>query len=72
MNIVIIGAVFQTYSMAVNTLIRAEGNARVAMLTMKNGALRNSWLYALFILRFDMGIRGALNVHPLLFDPDRE
>jgi putative MATE family efflux protein len=58
-NIVLIGAVFQTYAIAVNTLIRAEGNARVAMLTMLIGALSNIGLDALFILKFGMGIRGA-------------
>jgi putative MATE family efflux protein len=59
LNIVMIGAVFQTYAVAVNTLIRAEGNARVAMQTMLIGALTNIGLDALLILRFDMGIRGA-------------
>jgi putative MATE family efflux protein len=59
LNIVMIGAIFQTYAVAVNTLIRAEGNARVAMQTMLIGAFTNIGLDALLILRFDMGIRGA-------------
>jgi len=59
MDIVLIGAVFQTYVFAVNNAVRAEGNARVAMLTMVIGALANIGLDALFILKLGMGIRGA-------------
>ena len=59
MEIVMIGAVFSIYAMTVNTIVRAEGNPRVAMLTMIIGATTNIALDALFILQFDMGIRGA-------------
>ncbi len=55
----IIGMVFQTFSMASNGLITSEGNARVAMVGMIIGALSNIVLDALFIIVFDMGIKGA-------------
>jgi putative MATE family efflux protein len=59
MEIVMMGAVFSVYAMTVNTIVRAEGNPRVAMLTMVIGAVTNIALDALFILQLDMGIRGA-------------
>jgi len=59
MEIVMMGAVFSVYAMTVNTIVRAEGNPRVAMLTMVIGAATNIALDALFILQLDMGIRGA-------------
>ena len=59
LTIVIWGALFQVYAMSVNNAVRAEGNARVAMLTMVIGALANIGLDALFIMKLGMGIKGA-------------
>jgi putative MATE family efflux protein len=59
LTVVIWGAIFQVYAMSVNNTVRAEGNARVAMLTMVIGALTNIGLDALFIMKFGMGVRGA-------------
>jgi len=59
MTIILVGMVFQTFSMATNGLITAEGNARVAMTGMIIGAGMNIVLDAIFIIPLDMGIRGA-------------
>lgn len=59
MIIVLWGSLFQTFTMSVNNAVRAEGNAKVAMVTMIIGAVVNIGLDALFIMKFEMGIRGA-------------
>lgn len=59
MTIIIIGMLFMTFSMAMNNLIRAEGNARIPMIGMVIGALTNIALDALFIIPLGMGIQGA-------------
>jgi len=59
MNIIIIGMLFMTFSMALNNLIRAEGNARVPMIGMIIGAVTNIILDAIFIIPLGMGIQGA-------------
>ena len=59
MQIILLGMFFMTTAMALNGLIRAEGNARVAMIGMVIGAVLNIILDAIFIIPLDMGIRGA-------------
>jgi putative MATE family efflux protein len=59
MTIILIGMVFQTFGMATNGLITAEGNARVAMTGMIIGAGMNIVLDAIFIIPLGMGIKGA-------------
>ncbi|MDH5780961.1 MAG: MATE family efflux transporter [Dehalococcoidia bacterium] len=59
MNIILLGVVFHEFSMAANAIIRAEGNARVAMISMFVGALLNIVLDPIFIFALGMGIRGA-------------
>jgi putative MATE family efflux protein len=59
LTIIIWGAIFQVYAMSVNNTVRAEGNARVAMLTMVIGAVTNIGLDALFIMKLGLGVRGA-------------
>jgi putative MATE family efflux protein len=59
MTFILVGMVFQTFSMANNSLITSEGNARVAMIGMVIGAGSNIVLDALFIIPLDMGIKGA-------------
>ncbi len=59
MRIILIGMFFQTFAMALNGLIRAEGNARVPMTGMIIGASLNIILDAIFIIPLDMGVKGA-------------
>jgi putative MATE family efflux protein len=56
---ILVGMIFQTFSMANNGLITSEGNAKVAMTGMVIGAGSNIILDALFIIPLDMGIKGA-------------
>ena len=59
MTIVVAGMVFPTLGMAMNALVRAERNARVAMTGMIVGAVLNIILDAIFIILLHMGITGA-------------
>lgn len=59
MTIIVIGMLFMTFSMALNNLIRAEGNARTPMIGMIIGAAANIILDAIFIIPLGMGIQGA-------------
>lgn len=59
MKIILIGMFFQAFSMTLNTLIRAEGNARVPMTGMIVSASLNIILDAIFIISLEMGIKGA-------------
>src|SRR5690606_1248930 len=59
LSIILFGAVFQTTGFGMNNFIRAEGNPNRAMSTMLIGAILNTILDPLFIIVFDMGIRGA-------------
>jgi putative MATE family efflux protein len=53
------GVPFISFSMGGNNLIRAEGNAKVAMATMLIGMILNIILDPIFIFAFGLGIRGA-------------
>lgn len=59
LRIILLGTVFRIFAMSTNSLIRAEGNARVPMIAMIIGAGLNIVLDAIFILRLDMGVEGA-------------
>jgi len=59
MSIILAGMVFPTFAMALNSLVRAEGNARIAMTGMIIGAVSNIILDAIFIILLHMGISGA-------------
>jgi putative MATE family efflux protein len=59
MTIIMIGMLFMTFSMAMNNLIRSEGNARIPMIGMIIGAVTNIILDAIFIIPLGMGIQGA-------------
>lgn len=59
MTIILFGMLFQTFGMSMNTLIRAEGNARVPMIGMMIGAGTNIVLDAIFIIPLNMGVAGA-------------
>ena len=58
-TVILYGMFFMTFAMSMNTLIRAEGNARVPMIGMIIGAGLNIVLDAIFIIPLDMGVRGA-------------
>lgn len=57
--IILWGLTFFSFAISSNNLIRAEGNARVAMISMLIGALLNIILDPLFIFGFKLGIQGA-------------
>ena len=59
MTIILIGMFFMIIAMTFSFLIRAEGNARVAMIGMVVGAVLNIILDAIFIIPLHMGIKGA-------------
>jgi len=56
---ILLGTPFFMFAMATNAIVRAEGNARVAMWTMIISGLLNIVLDPLFIYGFHLGIRGA-------------
>ena len=58
-QIILLAGPLMTFSMAVNDAVRAEGNAKMAMLTMIAGAVLNIILDPIFIYVLKMGIRGA-------------
>jgi putative MATE family efflux protein len=59
MNIILMGSIFLTISMVSNNVIRAEGNAKVAMISMIIGTGFNIILDPIFIELLGFGIRGA-------------
>lgn len=59
LQIILLGAVFQSIGMGVNNFIRSEGNPNIAMYTMLIGAAINTILDPIFIFGFHWGMRGA-------------
>lgn len=59
MRIILFGAVFQIIGIGLNNFIRADGNPKIAMLTMFFGAGINIVLDPIFIYGFNMGMAGA-------------
>ena len=58
-RIILYGNVFNTVAFGLNNVIRAEGNAKVGMLTMVIGAVINIILDPILIYGFNMGVEGA-------------
>lgn len=58
-QIMLFGTVFTGLGFGMNNFLRGEGNPRVAMAIMMIGAVLNIILDAIFILGFQMGMRGA-------------
>jgi len=58
-TIILWGSIFFSFAMSSNNLIRAEGNAKVAMAAMLIGAILNMILDPIFIFIFKLGIKGA-------------
>ena len=59
MEIILLGGVFAIFAMESNNIIRAEGNAMVAMKTMLLGGVINLILDPILIFVLDMGMKGA-------------
>ncbi|MFU8795215.1 MAG: MATE family efflux transporter [Dethiobacteria bacterium] len=59
LGIILYGTIFFAFGFAVNNIVRAEGNARVAMLTMIMSAVFNVILTPIFMFGFNMGMKGA-------------
>lgn len=59
LTIILFGTFFFVFGVAINNVVRAEGNAKVAMYTMFVSAGMNIVLDPIFIFGFNMGIRGA-------------
>lgn len=57
--IIFIGTVFSMVSFGLNHSIRAEGNPKVAMISMLIGAIINVILEPIFIFTFGLGVRGG-------------
>ncbi|OAA28372.1 multidrug transporter MatE [Kosmotoga arenicorallina S304] len=59
LGIILFGTFFFSFAMATNSVVRAEGNARVAMYTMLISAILNIILDPIFIFGLDLGVKGA-------------
>jgi len=59
MDVILFSVVLHEFAMSSNGIIRAEGNAHVAMISMFIGALLNIALDPIFIFVLGMGVRGA-------------
>ncbi|HHV71266.1 MAG TPA: MATE family efflux transporter [Clostridia bacterium] len=59
LNIILLGAVFQSIGFGMNNFIRSEGYPKKAMLTMLIGAVLNTILDPIFIFIFGWGVEGA-------------
>lgn len=59
MRIILLGSTFQGIGFGMNSFIRAEGNPRIAMLTMLIGAILNAILCPIFIFGFKWGVQGS-------------
>ncbi len=59
LSIILMGGFFFAMTVCSNSIARAEGNAKVAMISMLIGAGTNVALDPIFIFVFGMGIRGA-------------
>ncbi|NLX91815.1 MAG: MATE family efflux transporter [Firmicutes bacterium] len=59
LGIILYGTPFFVYSMAMNNIIRSEGSAKAAMVSMLISAILNIILTPIFILYLNMGVKGA-------------
>lgn len=58
-QIILLAGPFMTFSMVANNAVRAEGNAKMAMLTVTASVILNIILDPIFIFVLKLGIRGA-------------
>jgi len=59
LNVYLLGTIFVQLSLGLNTFISAQGNAKIAMLSVLIGAILNIILDYIFILILGFGIKGA-------------
>ena len=59
LNIILAGAPFMIIGFSLNNVIRSEGNARIAMMSMILSSVTNIVLDYIFIFWFGMGVKGA-------------
>ena len=59
LNIILAGAPFMIIGFSLNNVIRSEGNARIAMISMIISSVTNIILDYIFIFWFGMGVKGA-------------
>jgi putative MATE family efflux protein len=59
LNIILAGTPFMVIGFSLNNVIRSEGNARIAMMSMILSAGTNIILDPIFIFVLDMGVKGA-------------
>ena len=59
LNIILAGTPFMVIGFSLNNVIRSEGNARIAMISMILSSISNVILDYIFIFWFDMGVKGA-------------
>lgn len=59
LNIIIGGMPFMIVGFSLNNVIRSEGNARIAMISMILSSVTNVVLDAIFIFGLNMGVKGA-------------
>ncbi len=59
LNIVLSGVSFMVIGFSLNNVIRSEGNARIAMISMILSSVVNLILDPIFIFWLDMGVKGA-------------
>ncbi|MEJ8553005.1 MATE family efflux transporter [Tepidibacter sp. Z1-5] len=57
--IILVGAVFNAVGFGLNASIRSDGSPKTAMITNLIGAITNIILDYVFIMKMDMGIKGA-------------
>ncbi len=59
LGIILYGTITFAFSFSINNIVRAEGNARVAMLTMIMSSLLNIFFTPIFMFALNMGMKGA-------------
>ncbi len=59
LGIILIGSIFQNVGFGLNNIIRAEGNAGIAMKSMLIGAVLNFILDPIFIFVLHLGVKGT-------------
>ncbi len=59
LNIILGGVAFMVIGFSLNNVIRSEGNARIAMVSMIISSVTNIFLDLVFIFWLDMGVKGA-------------
>ncbi len=59
LDIILAGVAFMVIGFSLNNVIRSEGNARVAMVSMLLSSITNIILDPIFIFVLDMGVKGA-------------